>query len=151
MTACALALPVLLLLSAGSARADLWQITFNGDLSGSGSFTTDGTCVMCSNLLGTVETFTASLGPNTGTSAFDTTDGLILFNRSTGSLLAPLLVNGNALSLIGNDWTLFTLNGISTGTYSVADPRSIPEPATGVMLSMLLLGFVGWRTARQKA
>lgn len=146
----ALALPVLLFLGTGTARADLWQITFSGDLTGTGSFTTNGACSVCSSISwlgGGIETFTASLGSGSHTSAFDISEGVVTFTRSTDSLNLTGLMNGNGdlLAIIGSNWYLTQGSILSSGGYSVSDLPSTPEPASALMLSMLMLGIVGWR------
>jgi hypothetical protein len=67
-------IPLLALLFALSAvaRADSFQITFTGIGSGTGQFTTDGVCTMCSPGAGLL-TWLVEVGPDTGPNAFDIT------------------------------------------------------------------------------
>jgi hypothetical protein len=68
-------IPLLALLLALSAvaSADSFQITFTGVGSGTGQFTTDGVCTMCSPGAGLL-TWLVEVGPDNGSNAFDITD-----------------------------------------------------------------------------
>ena len=49
------------------------DITFAGSLSGSGTFSTDGTCALCVPGAGLLS-LTINIGPDSGTDAFDLSD-----------------------------------------------------------------------------
>src|SRR5260370_7781071 len=84
-------LPLLVLFLGFSAvaKADSFQITFAGNASGTGQFTTDGLCTMCSPGAGLL-TWLVGIGPDTGPNAFDITDDgpatvTITYDRLTNS------------------------------------------------------------------
>jgi hypothetical protein len=86
-----LQLLVLLISFSVTARADSFQVTFVGDLSGTAQFTTDGLCASRSAMAGLL-TFTADIGTDTRPAAFDITDDnsshFIIYGRSTNSLMS---------------------------------------------------------------
>lgn len=149
-----------LLLGASVARADQFQITLVGDLLGTGSFTTDGTCSMCgvvpfgSGLL----TLTISIGSFTGPSAFDIVDDDVFdfggpqYNRSANSLFVPHWDNSEAAGQLDFDqlgtWDLGTLSGRFIGTYTIAPASErVPEPSTlALLLSAVALLVFGLRS-----
>jgi hypothetical protein len=61
-------------LSSVPLRADMFNITLSGSLSGSGTFTTDGTCVICMPSGLGLLSLTINIGPDSGTDAFDIRD-----------------------------------------------------------------------------
>ncbi len=136
-------LPLLVLFLGFSAvaKADSFQITFAGNASGTGQFTTDGLCTMCSpgaSLL----TWVVGVGPDTGSNAFDIVDDgpatvTITYDRSTNTLSSIGTFNSeNRDFLIFHtdlNWSLSSLQGDFSGTYAVS-PAGVPEPPTSVLL-----------------
>jgi hypothetical protein len=139
-----------LIVLSGVAKADSFQITFNGNASGSGQFTTDGVCTMCSLGAGLL-TWLVGIGPDTGPNAFDITDdgpatATITYDRLTNSFSSIGTFNSE-----NNDFLIlfpnFTLQGDFSGTY-VVTPVGTPEPSTLALLflSALVLGAgMAWR------
>jgi hypothetical protein len=115
------------------AHADVFYISFTGDLTGTGSFTTDGTCQVCS-FPGSLLTATVSLGANTGSSAFDTVDDSVAlnFDRTLNFFDPSIWTNSetgqNLYFLPDRDWELGTNpQNFVHGKYSVS---SVPEPGS---------------------
>jgi hypothetical protein len=136
-----LPLLVLFLGISAVAKADSFQISFAGSASGSGQFTTDGVCTMCSPGAGLL-TWVVGIGPDTGPNAFDIVDDgpatvTITYDRSTNSLSSIGTFNSenNDFLIFYSDlnWSLSSLQGDFTGTYSVS-PSGVPEPPTSVLL-----------------
>jgi hypothetical protein len=80
---------VLFVVSTHVAKADSFQITFTGNASGTGQFTTDGVCTMCFPTAGLL-TWLVSIGPDSGSNAFDIVDDgpatvTITYDRLTNS------------------------------------------------------------------
>ncbi len=136
-------LPLLVLFVGFSAvaRADSFQITFAGNATGTGQFTTDGICTVCSPTAG-LQTWVVAIGPDTGSSAFDIVDDgpatvTITYDRSTNTLSSIGTFNSE-----NNDFLIFhsdlnldlsSLAGDFSGTYTVS-PSGVPEPPTSVLL-----------------
>jgi hypothetical protein len=145
----------LLIVLSGVAKADSFQITFSGTASGTGQFTTDGACTMCSPGAGLL-TWLVGIGPDTGPNAFDITDdgpatATITYDRLTNSFSSVGTFNSennDFFILMSNDtWSLSSLAGDFSGTYTVT-PVGTPEPSTLwlLFLSVLVLaGRMAWR------
>ncbi|HEY1468636.1 MAG TPA: PEP-CTERM sorting domain-containing protein [Candidatus Acidoferrum sp.] len=150
-------MPLLALLFALSAvaKADSFQITFSGTGSGTGQFTTDGVCTMCSPGAGLL-TWLVEVGPDTGPNAFDITDDgpatvTITYDRLTNSFdsIGTFNSENRDFFIMHSDlnWSLSSLQGDFSGTYVVA-PAGTPEPSTLLLLclsSLMLAGAMVWR------
>jgi hypothetical protein len=142
-------IPLLALLFALSAvaRADSFQITFTGIGSGTGQFTTDGVCTMCSPGAGLL-TWLVEVGPDTGPNAFDITDDgiatmTITYDRLTNSFdsIGTFNSENNDFFILHSTltWSLSSLQGDFSGTYTVAPLASTPEPSTLLLLFLSAL------------
>ena len=137
------------------ASADEFKLTFTGDLSGTGSMTTDGICSTCTKAGGLLS-LTIDLGSFSGASAFDIVDddlgfGGPAYNRSSNSLDAPLwdLSESPGAQLVissQGSWEVSAfVGGRFTGTYAISPAiAAVPEPNTFALLvtAVGLLGFV---------
>ncbi len=155
------ALPLFLLLIgfSGIAKADTFQIALTGDLTGTGQFTTDGTCATCSKSNGGLLSFTIEIGSptgpfDTGANAFDITDdsasSFITYTRATNTLDSPGTTNSETddfFVITPSGWILLaeTPDQGFHGTYTIT-PVGVPEPSTLVLL--LLSGVVGLTVLR---
>ena len=138
-------------------RADMLDITFSGSLSGSGTFSTDGTCTLCMPGSGLLN-LTINIGPDGGTSAFDISDDAFttthtLYQRPDNNLgfVATNSETGNILDMELHIWNLFRAGqSIGLGTYSVT-PVAAPEPSS-LFLLMTTVPLVGllWRHRRHR-
>ena len=151
-------IPLLALLLALSAvaSADSFQITFTGVGSGTGQFTTDGVCTMCSPGAGLL-TWLVEVGPDTGPNAFDITDDgiatmTITYDRLTNSFdsIGTFNSENNDFFILHSTltWSLSSLQGDFSGTYTVAPVASTPEPSTLLLLflsALVLVGAIAWR------
>jgi len=151
-------IPLLALLFALSAvaGADSFQITFTGIGSGTGQFTTDGVCTMCSPGAGLL-TWLVEVGPDTGPNAFDITDDGIATMTITYHRLTNSFDSSGTFNSENNDffilhstltWSLSSLQGDFSGTYTVAPLASTPEPSTLLLLflsALVLVGAIAWR------
>jgi len=143
---------VFFIASSGLAKADSFQITFTGNASGTGQFTTNGTCVMCSPTSGLL-TWVVGIGPDTGANAFDITDDgpatvTITYDRPSNSFSSIGTFNSENMDffiLFSNDtWQLSTLNGDFAGTYSVTPTSTgVPEPPSSVLLLLGVIALTG--------
>jgi hypothetical protein len=137
-----------LVVSTATARADSFQITFSG---GTGTFTTDGTCVGCIPSHGLL-TFVVNLGPDSGAQAFDITDDVggqfTSYNRMVNTIgyAAINSETGDGLSMSTggagtNTWGFLSAAQQSfTGTYEITPVTApVPEPSS---ITLLLPGFV---------
>ena len=132
-------------LSSVPLRADMLNITFSGSLSGSGTFSTDGTCTLCMPGSGLLN-LTINIGPDGGTSAFDISDDAFttthtLYQRPDNNLgfVATNSETGDILDMELHIWNLTTQAGspLGIGTYTVTpapEPSSLFLLITGVAL-----------------
>jgi hypothetical protein len=140
-------------LSVATARADSFQLTFIGDLSGTGTFTTDGLCTGCIIGHGLL-TFTLNLGSDSGASAFDITDDSGSQNTSynrTVNTMGYAAINsetGDGLSFSTggagtHTWVMGNATQSFSGTYTIT-PIATPEPRlfTLLLTGLLLVGFL---------
>lgn len=145
-------IPLFALLFALSAiaKADSFQITFTGAV-GSGQFTTDGVCTMCSPGAGLL-TWLVDIGPDTGPNAFDITDDgpatvTITYDRLTNSLSSIGTFNSenNDFFILHSNptWSLSSLQGDFSGSYAVSPLVSTPEPSTLLLLLLSALVLAG--------
>src|SRR5499426_1613625 len=145
---------------AACASADEFTLTFTGDLSGTGSMTTDGICSTCTKTAGLLS-LTINLGSFSGASAFDIVDddlgfGGPAYNRSSNSLDAPLwdLSESPGAQLVissQGSWEVSAfVGGRFSGTYAISPAiAAVPEPNTFAILvtAVGLLGFmIRWKT-----
>ena len=140
--------------SSGLAKADSFDITFTGNASGTGQFTTNGTCVMCSPNSGLL-TWVVGIGPDTGANAFDITDDgpatmTITYDRLSNSFSSIGTFNSEnmdffILFLFPNEtWQLSTLSGDFSGTYSVTPTSTgVSEPPSSVLLLLGVIALTG--------
>jgi hypothetical protein len=138
------------------ARADSFQITFTGNASGTGQFTTDGVCTMCSPTAGLL-TWVAAVGPDTGPNAFDIVDdgpaiATITYNRLTNSFSSIGTFNSENHDFLilfsGLNWSLSSLQGDFSGTYTVT-PVGVPEPPTSALLLVPAIALIGLSIRRR--
>jgi hypothetical protein len=135
-----LLLPLVALCALASAplRADIFDITLTGNPgspSGSGTFSTDGTCTLCTPGSGLLS-LTVNIGPNSGTDAFDISDDalgtLTLYQRSANTLAyqGTNSETNDFLDMELNIWFLTRAGSmIGSGTYSVTPAAVVPEPS----------------------
>jgi len=137
------------------ATADEFTLTFTGDLSGTGSMTTDGSCSTCTKGGGLLS-LTINLGTFSGASAFDIIDddlgfGGPAYNRSSNSLDAPLwdLSESPGAQLVissRGSWEISAVvGGQFVGVYVISPTIApVPEPNSFVLLvtAIGLLGFM---------
>ena len=153
-------IPLLALLLALSAvaSADSFQITFTGVGSGTGQFTTDGVCTMCSPGAGLL-TWLVEVGPDTGPNAFDITDDgiatmTITYDRLTNSFdsIGTFNSENNDFFILHSNltWSLSSLQGDFSGTYTVAPVASTPEPSTLLPLFLSALALASGMARRRK-
>jgi hypothetical protein len=146
-------------LSAFTARADSFSVTFTQTsfplpaVSGTGTFTTDGVCIICTPGSGLL-TFTATfmIGPPfPATDVFDITDegGANLntfYNRTLNEITYAAFNSeslGDSLSVQTNGiWFLTESESTTpqTGTYAII-PTPEPDSTTLFLAGVLLLGF----------
>jgi hypothetical protein len=148
----ALPLVVLCLLFSAVAEADSFQITFTGTASGTGQFTTDGVCTMCSPGAGLL-TWVVGIGPDTGPNAFDIVDDgpatvTITYDRLTNSFTSIGTFNSENLDFLilfpNLTWDLSTIQGDFSGTYSVSPAGvGVPEPSTSLLLLLSAIALAG--------
>jgi hypothetical protein len=140
------------------ARADSFQITFTGIGSGTGQFTTDGVCTMCSPGAGLL-TWLVEVGPDTGPNAFDITDDgiatmTITYDRLTNSFdsIGTFNSENNDFFILHSTltWSLSSLQGDFSGTYTVAPVASTPEPSTLLPLFLSALALASGMARRRK-
>ncbi len=152
---------LLLLLGAAGASADVFNITFSGGLAGTGSLTTNGTCLDCALGLGLLS-FSADIGLASGASAFDIVDdgnaSLLHFDRGSLTLWE---VGGtdlfdsethDSLGFFGspgnhNVSSHPNTGGILFGSYIVSPTTAVPEPSSVIFLVTLvvILQFLSYR------
>jgi hypothetical protein len=153
-------IPLLALLFALSpvASADSFQITLTGFGSGTGQFTTDGVCTMCSPGAGLL-TWLVEVGPDTGPNAFDITDDgiatmTITYDRLTNSFdsIGTFNSENNDFFILHSTltWSLSSLQGDFSGTYTVAPVASTPEPSTLLLLFLSALALASGMAWRRK-
>ena len=148
-----LPLVALCTLSSVPLTADMFNITLSGTtLSGSGTFTTDGTCQMCLPSAGFLS-LTINIGSDSGTHAFDISDDalgtLTLYQRPTNTLAyqGTNSETNDFLDMELNIWFLTQAGStIGSGTYSVAP---VPEPSY-LFLLMPIVALVGLRYLTRK-
>src|SRR5262249_32489017 len=121
-----LPLVALCALSSVPLRADMFDITLSGTtLSGSGTFTTDGTCSLCRFPGFGLLSLTINIGPDSGADAFDLSDdglGALTLYQRPGNTLAYQGTNSETndfLDMELNIWFLTRAGStIGSGTYS---------------------------------
>jgi hypothetical protein len=147
---------VLLILFSAIARADSFQITFTGNASGTAQFTTDGVCTMCSPTAGLL-TWVAEVGPDTGPNAFDIVDDgpatiSITYNRLTNSFSSIGTFNSENRDFLilfpDLNWSLSSLQGDFSGTYTVT-PVGVPEPPASALLLVPAIALIGLSIRRR--
>src|SRR5215469_2398246 len=149
-----LLLPLVALCALASAplRADIFDITLTGNPaspSGNGTFSTDGTCTLCTPGSGLLS-LTVNIGPNSGPDAFDISDDalgtLVLYQRSTNTLAyqGTNSETNDFLDMELNIWFLTRAGStIGSGTYSVT-PTPVPEPRSlFLLMPIVALVLVG--------
>jgi hypothetical protein len=123
-----------------------------GSPSGSGTFTTDGICTLCTPGSGLLS-LTVNIGPNSGTDAFDISDDVLgtltLYQRSTNTLAyqGTNSETNDFLDMELNIWFLTQAGStIGSGAYFVTPATAVPEPSYLFPL-MLIAALVGlhWR------
>jgi hypothetical protein len=154
-----IALVLFLGLSAFTARADSFSLTFTDTgfplptVSGTGTFTTDGVCVICTPGSGLL-TFTASfaIGPPFGfTDVFDITDDPLstlftTYNRTLNQLYYTADNSEDLDNIIletNGTWALTLVKIPQTGTYTIS-AAATPEPDSTILFlaGFLLLGVL---------
>jgi hypothetical protein len=148
-------LPLVALWALASAplRADMFHITLTGSQSGSGIFSTNATCTLCTPGSGLLS-LTVNIGANSGTDAFDISDDalgtLTLYQRPTNTLAyqGTNSETNDFLDMELNIWSLTRAGTmIGSGTYSVT-AASVPEPSCLFPL-IPMAALVGLRLRRQ--
>ena len=154
-----LPLLVLFVLFSASAKADTFQMSFtqsNGTVLGTGQFTTDGVCSLCSPTSGLL-TWVVEIGPDTGLNAFDIVDDgpatkSITYDRLTNTLASIGTFNSENRDFFiffsDGNWQLSTLNGDFSGTYAVT-PVGVPEPPIPALLSLTPIVLMGLSMRRR--
>ena len=149
-----LPLVALCTLSSVPLSADMLDIRLSGSLSGSGAFTTDGTCQMCLPGAGFLS-LTINLGPDSGTDAFDISDDalgpLTLYQRPTNTLAyqGTNSETNDFLDMELNIWFLTRAGStIGSGTYSVTP---VPEPSSLLLITVVALVCLPWRHRQRHA
>jgi hypothetical protein len=132
----------------------MFNITFLGSLSGSGTFSTDGTCTLCQFPGFGLLSLTVNIGPDSGTDAFDLSDdvlgALMLYQRPTNTLAyqGTNSETNDFLDMELNIWFLTRAGStIGSGTYSVTPAASVPEPRS-LFLLVPIVALVGLRFIR---
>jgi hypothetical protein len=154
---CVLPLLALCALSSVPLRAsDIFDMTLTGQLSGSGTFTTDGTCTVCMPGSGLLS-LTVNIGPDSGTDAFDISDdhlGPVFYQRGANFLFysGTNSETGDVLNMVAepNNWALTGANGstLGTGTFSIT-PVVVPEPSSlFLLMPIVAIGGLRWRHQR---
>ena len=151
-----LLLPLVALCALASAplRADMFHITLTGNPgspSGSGTFSTDGTCTLCTPGSGLLS-LTVNIGPNSGTDAFDISDDALgtfkVYQRPFNNLAyqGTNSETNDILDMELNIWFLTRAGSMTgLGTYSVT---AVPEPRYLFPL-IPMVALVGLRLRRQ--
>ena len=151
-----LLLPLVALCALASAplRADMFHITLTGSQSGSGAFSTDGTCTLCTPGSGLLS-LTVNIVPNSGTDAFDISDDalgtLTLYQRSANTLAyqGTNSETNDFLDMELNIWFLTRAGSmIGSGAYSVRPAAVVPEPSYLFPL-IPMVALVGLRLRHQ--
>lgn len=141
------------------AKADSFQMTFTGSASGTGQFTTNGVCTLCSPGAGLL-TWIVSIGPDSGANAFDIVDDgpatmTITYARGTNSFSSIGTFNSennDFFILFSNgDWLLSSLNGDFGGTYTVSPVHTTPEPSSVLLLLLSSVGLAGLKARKRRA
>jgi hypothetical protein len=130
-------------------KADFFDITFTGDATGSGNFSTNGACGSCTPGAGGFQSFFANFAAGTFDSADDSWSGT--YTRATNRLGADDTDSENtAISIFLNP------NGSGTGIWSMSLPAgrklngsftfsAVPEPSSVVLFTTILaLLGLGW-------
>ena len=155
-----LPLVALCALSSVPLRADMFDFKLIGNpgspLSGSGTFSTDGTCSLCKPSAGLLS-LTINIGPDSGTDAFDLSDDslgtLTLYQRATNTLSyqGTSSETNDVLDMELFIWTLRQAGSqIGFGTYSVT-PAAVPEPSSLLLVTVVALVGLRWRQQRHRA
>jgi hypothetical protein len=152
-----LPLVALCVLASAPLRADMFDIRLTGNPgspSGSGTFSTDGTCTLCTPGSGLLS-LTVNIGPNSGMDAFDISDdalGTLTLYQRPANTLAYQGTNSETndfLDMELNIWFLSRAGSmIGLGTYSVTPVAAVPEPSYLFPL-MPMVALVGLRLRRQ--
>ena len=152
-----ISLLLLFMAFSGVAKADSFQIVFSGQFSGTGQFTTNGTCTVCTPGAGLL-TWVVGIGPDTGASAFDIVDdgiatATITYNRTTNTFLSQGTFSsenpGDLFVLSSNGtWVLNTVTGSHTGTY-VVTRSAVAEPPLPLLLLLPAIVLVGLKARRR--
>src|SRR5262249_29258649 len=140
-------------------RADMFHITLSGaTLSGSGTFTTDGTCVICMPSGLGLLSLTINIGLDSGMNVFDISDdhlGPVFYQRGANVLFysGTNSETGDVLNMVAepNNWALTGANGstLGSGIYSVTPAATVPEPSSLFPL-MPIVALVGLRLRHQR-
>ena len=156
-----LSLVALCALSSVPLRADMFNITLSGSLSGSGTFTTDGTCVICMPSGLGLLSLTINIGPDSGMNAFDISDdhlGPVFYQRGADflSYSGTNSETGDVLNMVvePNNWALTGANGstLGTGTFSITPSAAVPEPSfLFLLMPIVALGSLHLRYQRDRA
>ena len=148
-------LPLVALCALASAplRADMFHITLTGSQSRSRTFSTDGTCTLCTPGSGFLS-LTVNIGPNSGTDAFDIGDdglgNLTLYQRPTNTLAyqGTNSETNDFLDMELNIWFLTRAGSMrGSATYSVT-AAVVPEPSCLFPL-IPMVALVSLRLRRQ--
>jgi hypothetical protein len=133
------------------------DIKFLGSLSGSGTFSTDGTCSMCLPGAGLLS-LNINIGPDTGTDAFDISDdslGALTFYQRLANNLAYQGTNSEANDFLDmglNIWFLTRAGSmIGSGTFSVTPAATVPEPSSPLLITVVALVGLRLRHWRRHA
>jgi len=133
----------------------MFDITFLGSLSGSGAFSTDGTCTLCQFPGFGLLSLTINIGPDGGTDAFDISDdglGLTLYQRPPNNLAytGTNSETNDFLDMELNIWSLTRAGStIGSGTFSVTPAGAVPEPRS-LLLLMPIVALGGLRLRHQR-